>query len=142
MRPVQPSDYHRNHLQLLQQLTKVTIFDYDTYCTQLENIVKQHGYIYVLIDQDTDQVIGSATLLIEHKLIRNCGKVGHIEDVVIDQQFRGQGLGRKLIDYVSQVATNEGCYKIILDCSEDNTGFYNKCGLNKKEIQMVKYINE
>ena len=31
-----------------------------------------------------------------------------------------------------------GCYKVILDCNEDNVTFYEKCGLIKKEIQMVK----
>lgn len=31
-----------------------------------------------------------------------------------------------------------GCYKVILDCSEDNVPFYQKCGLVKKEVQMVK----
>ena len=27
---------------------------------------------------------------------------------------------------------------MILDCSEDNVPFYNKCGLTKKEVQMVR----
>lgn len=31
-----------------------------------------------------------------------------------------------------------GCYKVILDCSEDNVPFYEKCGLTRKEVQMVK----
>lgn len=31
-----------------------------------------------------------------------------------------------------------GCYKVILDCSEENVPFYEKCGLIKKEVQMVK----
>ena len=31
-----------------------------------------------------------------------------------------------------------GCYKVILDCSEDNVPFYAKCGLTKKEVQMVR----
>jgi hypothetical protein len=31
-----------------------------------------------------------------------------------------------------------GCYKTILDCSEDNVPFYEKCGLKKKEVQMVR----
>ena len=31
-----------------------------------------------------------------------------------------------------------GCYKVILDCSEANVPFYEKCGLERKEVQMVK----
>ncbi len=30
-----------------------------------------------------------------------------------------------------------GCYKVILDCAEANVSFYEKCGLTRKEVQMV-----
>ena len=33
-----------------------------------------------------------------------------------------------------------GCYKVILDCSEENVPFYEKCGLIKKEVQCVRYL--
>ena len=33
-----------------------------------------------------------------------------------------------------------GCYKVILDCSEENAGFYERCGYSRKEIQMAKYF--
>jgi len=41
---------------------------------------------------------------------------------------------------LTDTAKEAGCYKIILDCSEDNAPFYEKCGLSRKEIQMVKYL--
>jgi glucosamine-phosphate N-acetyltransferase len=31
------------------------------------------------------------------------------------------------------------CYKIILDCKEENVAFYAKSGLTKKEVQMVRH---
>lgn len=36
-----------------------------------------------------------------------------------------------------QFSKQAGCYKTILDCSDDNVPFYEKCGLTKKEVQMV-----
>lgn len=33
-----------------------------------------------------------------------------------------------------------GCYKVILDCSEDNVRFYERCGFVRKEVQMAAYI--
>ena len=36
-----------------------------------------------------------------------------------------------------KAAEEAGCYKVILDCSEENVPFYAKCGLTKKEVQMV-----
>lgn len=38
------------------------------------------------------------------------------------------------------MAKEIGCYKVILDCSEGNVGFYERCGLVRKEVQMVKYF--
>jgi hypothetical protein len=35
------------------------------------------------------------------------------------------------------VARGKGCYKVILDCADHNVAFYEKCGLTRKEIQMV-----
>ena len=39
-----------------------------------------------------------------------------------------------------QKAEEAGCYKVILDCSEDNVAFYTKCGLTRKEVQMVRWV--
>lgn len=43
----------------------------------------------------------------------------------------------RVIEALVKLAEEAGCYKIILDCSEENVPFYEKCGLYKKEVQMV-----
>jgi len=43
-----------------------------------------------------------------------------------------------LIDELVKVAQEQGCYKVILDCAENNVDFYGKCGLTRKEVQMVR----
>jgi hypothetical protein len=43
----------------------------------------------------------------------------------------------RLIDELLRVSKERGCYKVILDCSEANQPFYEKCGLIRKEVQMV-----
>ena len=70
------------------------------------------------------------------------GQCGHIEDVVTDAGARGGGLGRRMVEHLTGVARARGCYKVILDCSEDNEGFYTKCGFRRKEVQMVQYFNQ
>ena len=47
------------------------------------------------------------------------------------------GQQRRLVEAVTERARGAGCYKVILDCSEDNANFYSKCGLTRKDIQMV-----
>jgi GNAT superfamily N-acetyltransferase len=46
-------------------------------------------------------------------------------------------LSLRLIEELTRVCHERGCYKVILDCAEHNVAFYEKCGLTRKEIQMV-----
>ena len=69
------------------------------------------------------------------------GKVGHIEDVVVSSDLRGHGLGKLVVNKCLVYAKSEGCYKCILDCSEENIEFYKKCneGFQVKGIEMALY---
>ncbi|KAF6250858.1 hypothetical protein COO60DRAFT_1464780 [Scenedesmus sp. NREL 46B-D3] len=90
-------------------------------------------------DTSKGQLLGTASLIIERKFIHSCGKVGHIEDVVVDAAARGHKVGQRLIDELVCVAKQRGCYKVILDCAEHNIPLYEKCGLSRKEVQMVGF---
>ena len=48
-------------------------------------------------------------------------------------------LACRVIEALIDLAGKAGCYKVILDCSEENATFYEKCGLYKKEVQMVSW---
>jgi glucosamine-phosphate N-acetyltransferase len=37
---------------------------------------------------------------------------------------------------LKELAVEKGCYKVILDCSDSNVSFYEKCGFSKTEIMM------
>lgn len=96
-------------------------------------------YIFVL--EDNNSIVGCATIIIELKLLHGFSKVCHIEDVVIDNTIRGKGYGKFLINYLVDFAKNvKLVYKIILDCSDDKIGFYEKCGFLKKNNQMAIYF--
>ena len=87
--------------------------------------------------KDSKKIVGSITVLIEEKLIHNYSKVAHIEDVVVDESMRGFGLGKKLLEIAESEC--DGCYKIILDCSNENVKFYEKCGYEWKGNEMARY---
>ena len=74
------------------------------------------------------KIVGSTTLLIESKFIHEGGAVGHIEDVVVNKNFQGRGIGEKIVSYLLEYAKNRGCYKTILDCTDDVKPFYEKMG--------------
>lgn len=91
--------------------------------------------IFVALDEEK-QVIGLTTLLIEQKFIHQFGKMGHIEDVVVKKGWQGKGIGGILIAKANKIAKKEGCYRVRLDCCDNNMGFYEKYGYKKHENVM------
>ena len=130
-------------LKLLSQLTSVTDSngslisskDYGNFFSNLE----PNTHIYVL-ENSENQLIGMGTLLIESKLIHGGSKVAHIEDVVIDKKYQGNGYGKILINNLIEKAKKFKCYKIILNCNEKNIGFYEKAGFQQKNVEMSLYL--
>lgn len=141
LRNIELEDYHLGYFELLSKLTTAPKPSFSTWSSQFNKIV-HFGFIHIYVLHHTfnDKIIGSLTLLIEPKFIRNCRQVGHIEDVVIDPKYQSLGLGKKLLEHCISEAQQYNCYKITLDCHQNNVGFYQKCGLSVKELQMVKYL--
>ena len=130
-------DIEKGYIELLGQLTtceKITKEEMRIFC---EGLGKNHQ---VWVIEDKGWIIGSGTLLIEKKIIHNMGKVGHIEDIVIDKEYRGKKLGEMMIRHLTDKSKEMGCYKVILDCEESKKGFYEKCGYYQKGYQMAYYI--
>jgi len=136
--PLQETDYHNGFLQLLEQLTTVNS-DSITYHDFVEQFNKMKSKIFVIKD-DTNKVIATASIFIEEKFIHKLSSVGHIEDVVVDPNYRQKGLGKKMIDYCVVYAKANNCYKIILDCATKNIQFYEKCGFENNNVQMSIYV--
>lgn len=136
-RLLQRDDCSKGYVDLLGQLTKVTQ-DNTAFQAQFDSLNDDY-IILVVVNKDTDQIVGTGTLLLERKFIRNFGTVGHIEDVVVSSQVRRCGIGLTLIQTLSELGNRLGCYKTILDCSPDNETFYLHCGFENKGVQMGQY---
>lgn len=141
IRSIEKSDFHKQYLELLQHLTIVNpseiskpMFDHF-----IDNLNDQH-IIYVIEDINVKIIVGTITLLVENKFIHNMSKVGHVEDIVVHPDYRGKHLGKFLLDTVIKMVNKLNCYKIILDCADENKLFYEKCGFNHKGNQMSLYF--
>jgi GNAT superfamily N-acetyltransferase len=60
------------------------------------------------------------------------GKAGvYLEDIYVDERFRGVGLGRELMQYVARLAVERDCGRFewaVLDWNKPAIGFYEKLG--------------
>ncbi|XP_028087709.1 glucosamine 6-phosphate N-acetyltransferase isoform X1 [Camellia sinensis] len=142
VRKLEISDKSKGFIELLQQLTvcdSVSEKQFEERFRELSSYGDDH-LICVIEDNRSGKIVATGSVFTEKKFIRNCGKVGHIEDVVVDSSARGMQLGKKIVEFLIDHARSTGCYKVILDCSTDNRVFYEKCGFKQKEIQMVKYF--
>ena len=99
--------------------------------------IKSNPEHIIIVAEVNGKIVGSTTLLIEPKFIHQGGIVGYIEDVVVNKEFQGLEIGKKIIKYVLELAKNHGCYKTILDCSDEVKPFYEKLGFkgNSNELR-------
>ena len=110
-------------------------------------------YVTVIVDKKLDKIIGSGTILREKKFIHECGSViqhqgrntnsylllicrfvshfqkGIIEDIIVNNTYRGKQLGKIIIASLIEIGKAIGCYKITLNCKDDLIKFYNQFGL-------------
>lgn len=136
VRRISVTDYSEDIFRLYSQLSSAPIVTEEIFEEFVRSLNDNHNVIVVL---DKDRVIGCATYLIEMKLIRGGSRVMHIEDVVVDREYRGMGLGSMLLNSLKKISEERGCYKMILDCSNEYRSFYEKNGFSNKNIQMSMY---
>lgn len=138
IRRIEINDYYKGYFSLLSQLTSSEDVNFEEWDMRIKEIEK-NPYHHIFVIEDKGKIIGSITLLIEIKIIRKLSKVGHLEDVVVSNEYRGKGIAKKLIQHCINVSKTEGCYKLILDCNKDLAPFYNKFGFENNNLQMSIY---
>ncbi|MEE8384085.1 MAG: GNAT family N-acetyltransferase [Nitrosopumilus sp.] len=127
IRELRKEDLWNGFLTTLDTLRQTSEIDRNKADEIFEKINSNPDHIVVVAELD-GKIVGSTTLLIEPKFIHKGGVVGHIEDVAIDKKFQGQKIGEKIMKYLLEFAKNRGCYKTILDCTDDVKPFYEKLG--------------
>lgn len=115
--------------KLMGQFTKV-----DFYPKCRAELNTDGRYTYVGIDVALNLVVtGSVFFLLKPY---RYGAVAQIEDVVVDKDCRGQGYGKQMIQFLIAKAKDYGAYKVVLNCNDQNAGFYEKLGFRRHESQM------
>lgn len=83
----------------------------------VEDKISNFGIKFIL--KNETNIIGRAYLYILYNDLHS-EPFGFIEDVFIDEEFRGQGLGTKIINQIIKRAEELGCYKIIMTSRYSN----------------------
>jgi len=106
----------------------------------INNLLKINNNSNIWVIELNNKLIATGTLLYEYKFIHNISKIAHIEDICVNNNYRGKNYGKILVNYLINEAKKENCYKVTLYCKEDLEKFYKSCNMEKNGIQMVIYF--
>lgn len=101
--------------------------------------------VFVAVD-DNNNVMGYAFCIFQQHINNNILtdiKTLYIDDLCVDENIRGQHIGKSLYEYVLKYAKEAGCYNVTLNvwaCNESARKFYEKCGLVPQKIGMEKIL--
>ena len=96
------------------------------------------GRLFVLRDQS--RVAGMANVLFTISTAEGC-RVAVLEDVIVCREYRGNGLGRRLVEHVLAWAGANGMTRITLLADRDNEAaleFYRKLGFRPSQMVVLR----
>lgn len=134
IRPGKSSDIIHMYKLLHQEWTTSEEMSYEMKLQQFDNCLLNNSTF--LVAEDSNKIIGMLMLHIQYKLIRNGSSAAFIEEVIVDENNRGKGIGVQLVHHACNIAKLKGCYKITLSCFEDRIAFYERCGFDNESYSM------
>jgi glucosamine-phosphate N-acetyltransferase len=132
-RPLKSNDYEL-YLSLINEFRPTTFTD-DQFKETLQTMEKSS---VIWVYEEGEQLLATGTIIYETKFIYNTCIYAHIEDICVRASHRRQGLGKKLVAHLIDQARH--CYKITLDCADENIKFYESCGLERRGNQMCQLL--
>lgn len=113
---------------------------------QLKKIIHDEDTpIFVAVD-DKEKVLGYAFCVFKQNIGDNILtdiKTLYIDDLCVEEEIRGQHIGRSLYEKVLEFAKESGCYNVTLNVwslNEAAMKFYEKCGLKPQKVGMEKLL--
>ncbi|MDD4777873.1 MAG: GNAT family N-acetyltransferase [Fermentimonas sp.] len=109
---------------------------------ELNKVIESDNVHLCVAFDDQEKVIGTITVI----LVRiPTGLKALIEDVIVDKEARGKGVGTALIWHAMQIARDKGAVKIDLTSHPRRIAankLYQKLGFEKRESNVYRYYFE
>ncbi len=97
--------------------------------------------VFVCVDEE-DRVLGHAFCVLKQELDSNILtdiRTLYIDDICVDEVFRGQKVGRALYDHAVAFAREQNCYNVTLNVwtlNQNAMAFYERLGMTPQKIGM------
>lgn len=97
-------------------------------------------YVCAVMDE---LIVGFASLSIRNSLWQ-AGLLGHIDELVVDKDHQGKGIGSKLLEYLAGIAKEKNCRRIELDSALDRKKahqFYEQNGFENRAFLFSRNLS-
>ena len=117
-------------------------FDYtvfETICA--ENIINENC-VYLVAVSRGDDIIGFCSCHIQN-LLHHCGKVAEIQELIVQENYRGKGIGNLLINEMTQRLVNKNCISFEVTAQNKRIAthqFYETQGFKNTHKKFVKEL--
>ncbi len=98
-----------------------------------KNLIQNFDRLTTIVILDDERIAGYLSYKIKK---HHTGKL-YVDQLVILEQYRGKGLGKKLMDEVKKIAKENNCDRIELNCwlfNENALAMYEHIGYNRQRI--------
>jgi ribosomal protein S18 acetylase RimI-like enzyme len=109
--------------------------------TLMKLVASENSHLFLAYD-DSENIIGMLTVGIYYS---STGKKAWIEDVVVNNTYRGQGIGEKLVQHAINFAKTNDVNLLMLTSHPSRIAankLYPKVGFNRRETNVYKMIIE
>lgn len=109
---------------------------------QLRDIIADQKRPILVATDEQDCVLGYAFCMFQQHLEDNVLtdiKTLYIDDLCVEENLRGQHIGKTLYEAVLDFAKEQGCYNVTLNvwnCNPTAMKFYEACGLTPYKVGM------
>ena len=91
---------------------------------------------------DNENLVGFCSLTIKNNLWLSAN-LGNVDELVVDSEYRKQGIGKLLMNEIEEIARNHNCKRLELDSAFHRTiahDFYARIGFEKRTYLFTKEI--
>ena len=118
------------------------VFDINAFQNIFFNNIADENILYFVAEDKIGNCLGFISCHIQY-LLHHCGKVAEIQELFVKREFRGKGIGKKLIIHIEQLLKALDCISFEVTAQNkrlDTHEFYKRNGFESTHIKFTKKI--